>query len=914
MSQFARIFFRLGLLAALWLPLAATGCDDGGGSTAADAGTDTDTDTDVDTDADSDAGADAGPDAGAFCDRGDPADFPTDCLATCAEACARLDECGGASAPGCSMTLEECTAACGIAIEGGMSWDDVSGHFRCCTAQEECADVAGCGGWLAHPDAVEPCGQYCDCWDSLHDWGALGSTHAPPPGYDWAPSVVAIAPSDETADYEARYGTAVMARGGLVFLQTAAAGPVREMIADRLRQDETPLPTFVDGAGRVAAADGDIVIVATEPMAILAARALVAARGFASVRDLGWSQGKLHLAEGGDPWVAVDAMWALNAIPGVHAELDMVRIYEKRMTPDDPMFPDEWHVLNQGQDDPELTGGAQLAIDGADGRVSEAWDLTVGDPATVIAIFDDGVSLTHPDLTANLLAPYNHPDDWDAQLEASFTASGGSDYYYLSGHGTGCASVAAASGDNGIGMSGVCPGCSIQPTLFWDPASGSDGLPTSGGFMAGDEAVAAIYVGLVDLGASIISNSWGLGGEDPQFEGSVGSYPDLATVTNDAFNYAEANGRGGLGTLIVFAAGNSNMDIADDPYTGHANVVGVAAVDDQGLKSYYSSYGSNVDVAAPSSGGLNGITAIYSSPTSATDPEYRYNFGGTSSATPYVSGVLGLMLSANPALTAAEARQILTDSATEIDPVWGEWSGGFSPFYGSGLVNAYRAVQMATGACTDAATCFAPSDVCAAGCDGTACAVCRTDNDCADGWVCQPLPALGETVCVEVVASDTCGADFDYVNGHCLPTRTACGLCGDTELCNGRDDDCDGQVDEELADCGEAGRCLQNGSGCAVGQACAATICVDNMCVDATTCGTGEECTHVKTRYGDIEAAIGVCTSAPTPSSCYDRCLVRDSSGLDEEMQTFAECTPELVDNCTDATSQECRDLLPDGT
>jgi len=912
MTRFARIICRLGLLVAPWILVAAAGCDDGGGKVHHDAGTDTDTDTDTDAD----AGEDAGPDGGdGTCDRGDPADFPTDCLATCEEACARLEECGGAAAPGCPMTLEDCTEICTRAFEGGHSWEDVSGHFRCCTSQEECTDVASCGGWLAHPDAVEPCNVYCTCQESLWDTGALRSlrsAHLPPPGYAWAPSIVAIEPRDETADYEARYGTDVFARGGIVFLQVDA-NALRELTAARLARNETPLPTFVDAGGRPVAADGDIVIDATEPAAIQAARALIADRDFASVRDLGWSEGKLRIAEGGDPWVALDVLHELNAIPGVRAELDMIRVYEKRYTPDDPMYPDQWHLLNGGQDDPTITDGAQLAIGGVDSRVSEAWDVTMGSPAIIIAPLDDGVNMDHPDIVPNLTAePYNFPDNWRDYMGEPYAST------VIASHGTCVAGVAAARGDNGIGVSGVCPQCSLLPALIWDqtiyPSDPEASLPLGSTLMMTDAELAGWFTDLANLGAAIISNSWGLGGEDPQFEGSVGSFPALSTVVSNAFDYAETDGRGGLGTLIVFAAGNSNMDVSTDPYTSHPSVVGVAAVDDQGLKSYYSSYGDTIDVAAPSNGALLGITTTKQSGSAATDPQYEYLFGGTSSATPFVSGTLGLILSANPALTAAEARQILTDSATEIDPVWGEWSSGFSPFYGNGLVNAYRAVQMANGTCADPATCFAPSDVCAAGCDGMACAPCRTDNDCADGWACQPLPALGQTVCVEAVAEGTCGTDFTYANGYCLPNRNACSLCGTEELCNGRDDDCDGAVDEDLTDCAEAGRCLQESWGCAAGQACAATICVDGtLCADATTCGTGEQCTHVKSRYGDIDAAIGVCTSTPVQSSCADRCTVRDSSGLDDQMQAFEECTAELVDNCVDTTLQECRDLLPDG-
>src|SRR5690606_18197207 len=212
----------------------------------------------------------------------------------------------------------------------------------------------------------------------------------------------------------------------------------------------------------------------------------------------------------------------------------------------------------------------------------------------------------------------------------------------------------------------------------------------------------------------------------------VGVIPQLVRA---AFDYAETDGRGGKGTVILFAAGNSNEVVND--YGAYESVLAVAAVDDQGLKSYYSNFGVAVDIAAPSNGGLNGIT------TTAAPSGYTNSFGGTSSACPFAAGVAGLILSANPELTAAEVRDILRASATKIDPVWGEWKDGISPFYGSGMVNAYVAVQMARGACVDPATCQAPSDACGSSCDSEQCGECRTDSNCADGYRCQALPALG---------------------------------------------------------------------------------------------------------------------------------------------------------------------------
>ena len=79
------------------------------------------------------------------------------------------------------------------------------------------------------------------------------------------------------------------------------------------------------------------------------------------------------------------------------------------------------------------------------------------------------------------------------------------------------------------------------------------------------------------------------------------------------------------------------------------------------------SFGKQLGVAAPSNGGLRGITTVSSTPTGA-EAKYTDQFGGTSSACPFAAGVAGLILSANPELTAAQVRDVLKRSATRIDP------------------------------------------------------------------------------------------------------------------------------------------------------------------------------------------------------------------------------------------------------
>ncbi len=870
-----RNILSMSVLVFLLSPLVFMACDDKKKSSPADSGPDGGTD------------ADGGPDADPG--RGDPADFPEDCILNCGEACERLDDCGGADHPTFPMENDECNTLCDVAYNGYM-WDDVSGNFRCCVSQEDCVNVAGCGGWLHHPDTDSPCDDLCACIFGSTALGLLRSRKTPPPGYEWAPSVTVVRQQDESVDYRARYGAEVMDQAGFTFLSFNR--PLGRRIGIELMRGEVHLPTFVDSAGRVAAATGDIIVIPEDPAALATARGLLASRGYPFLRTLDWTD-RMVIALGDDGWAALDVLEQLNQLDGITAELDMLRLYEKRLIPNDPMFADQWHLRNTGQADPEESGGPQLSTAGADARVDEAWNVTTGDAATIVAILDDGVNLNHPDLAPNLMTEYNFVDDWESYLGTT----------YLTGHGTNCAGVAAAKGNNGIGVSGVCPDCTLLPAMLM----GAAGPPTMGSFQITDVELADIFTDLVDLGAGVISNSWGPGGEDPSVESSGFGAPALSSTVSAAFAYAETDGRGGLGTLILYASGNSNQDADTDTYVAYDNVVAVGAIDDGGLKSYYSSYGTKLDVVAPSNGALNGITTTSTSTDAATDPQYTYEFGGTSSSTPFVAGVVGLILSANSSLTAAEVRQILTDSATEVDPVWGDWNAGFSPYYGHGAVNAYKAVQLANGTCVDPDSCPAPSDDCGAGCGtGMECDSCRTHDDCAAGYVCQALPALGEKVCVRQTATDDCATDFEFVSDHCIPTRAACSLCAGPEVCNGRDDDCDGEVDDGV-DCDSATiRCLQQGRGCPADNNCAATACRE-ACDGDEDCEEDAACKAVKTRYGDLDSSHKVCDGGD--QGCPQGCSVLASSLEDPELEEWIDCVQE-ASSCGEIFS-ECVAMLP---
>jgi len=366
----------------------------------------------------------------------------------------------------------------------------------------------------------------------------------------------------------------------------------------------------------------------------------------------------------------------------------------------------------------------------------------------------------------------------------------------------------------------------------------------------------------------------------------------------DSFDYAETNGRGGLGTVILFASGNSNDVI--DPEASYVTNLAVGAVDNLGLKSYYSSPGPELDIAAPSNGGLAGIT------TTATLDKSTANFGGTSSACPYAAGVVGLIMSANKTLTAAEVRDIVTSTAKQVDPIFGGWTGDTSEAYGHGLVNAYAAVQMATGACTDPTDCLAPSDQCAPGsCNRGLCELCRVDADCANNHVCQAMPSLGMTTCVPEKGQQPCPADTTEQDGYCLPTMQACGLCGQTEVCNGRDDDCDGEVDDDDV-CGGAARCFPEGVGCAEDNTCTASFCFAECATD-DDCDEGQSCLEAKTQYG-AASGVTVCIAGGTSESqCQVGCEVVASSVDDATQDEFVECAESA--NCGSAFG--CFQLLP---
>ena len=333
----------------------------------------------------------------------------------------------------------------------------------------------------------------------------------------------------------------------------------------------------------------------------------------------------------------------------------------------DTYFSDQWGLNNTGQ-----YGG----IAGMDIKATQAWTITTGNPNIKIAILDSGTDLTHPDLTGNLLQGYD--------------AVGGNNNGNQSGvgHGTACAGIAAARGNNSRGIAGVAYHCSILPIHM-----GSSPLASR---------VAAGLNWARQNGANVVSMSFS------------------TTEINDV-NTALSNAKSS-GCVLVAATGNSNTSTVSYP-ARNPNVIAVGASSPCGERkspsscdgeSWGSQYGNEISVVAPGvlipTTDIQGISEYNPNvpihpwsggnkiSTDYADYDYTVWFNGTSAATPHVAGVAALILSVNPNLRVSHVRNIIESTAQrvggynyQINPNRPNWNDQM----GYGLVNAYAAVQKA---------------------------------------------------------------------------------------------------------------------------------------------------------------------------------------------------------------------------
>eukprot|EP01088_Endostelium_zonatum_P019285 TRINITY_DN658_c0_g1_i3.p1 TRINITY_DN658_c0_g1~~TRINITY_DN658_c0_g1_i3.p1 ORF type:complete len:516 (-),score=127.48 TRINITY_DN658_c0_g1_i3:106-1653(-) len=342
--------------------------------------------------------------------------------------------------------------------------------------------------------------------------------------------------------------------------------------------------------------------------------------------------------------------------------------------PSDPLFPEQWHLAN--------------SISRPQINVVPVWSqLNILGRGITIAIVDDGLQYDHPDLSPRYIpeASFNFVST-PGDTNDTTTPYPELDYDY---HGTSCAGVAAATNDSVCGV-----GSAYLANLSGIRLLGYEGWTDA------TEAQALSY--RYDIN-DIFSNSWG-----PPDSGELVEGPK--TLTRAAMLDTVKNGRNGTGSIYVWAAGNGALNEDNCNYDGYANsiyTIAVGAIGANGKASFYSEPCAAMLVTAPSNGyndagNVIGITTTdllgkngYNRQGDCTD-----TFGGTSSATPLVSGVVALILEANPKLRWQDVQAILAETASKCDPSDNDWVNNGAGYhinhkYGFGIIDAYAAVRLA---------------------------------------------------------------------------------------------------------------------------------------------------------------------------------------------------------------------------
>jgi thermitase len=340
------------------------------------------------------------------------------------------------------------------------------------------------------------------------------------------------------------------------------------------------------------------------------------------------------------------------AEPNFEISLDAAEGPLVPVLPHDPQFSDQWALANSGQ-----RGGKQ----GADISATLAWAITTGSDKVVVAVLDSGVDYTHEDLAGNMwVRPASMEPYQDNELGTIDDVNGfnaidvASDPMDENGHGTHCAGIIGAEGENDLGIAGVNWKVKIMPLKFMN----------AGGFGTTKDAVEAInYV--IDrkkagVNVRIISASWG----------STQKSRALEEVIRKAYEND---------ILFVAAAGNATTNNDRNPHYPSSynvpNVVSVAALDRNDQLASFSNYGlKSVAVAAP------GVDIL----STWLGNQYEEK-SGTSMATPVVSGVAALILAEHPRMSVDELKKKLLASSDPIVALKGKTVTG-------GRINAAKAL------------------------------------------------------------------------------------------------------------------------------------------------------------------------------------------------------------------------------
>ena len=368
----------------------------------------------------------------------------------------------------------------------------------------------------------------------------------------------------------------------------------------------------------------------------------------------------------------------------------------------DPLFAEQWPLYNDGSVYEEARSGADI-------NVIPAWTKTAGRSDVIVAVVDEGVEYTHPDLAANM---------WSG-IGKNFCDRDNDDITWGKGHGTHVAGTIAAVSNNGIGISGIAGG-----------TGGGNGAkimsceifhPTDGRYDASSDATADAIKYAADNGAVICQNSWGYEAGSMSLNQWISQDRAVKEAIDYFIQYAGMSPDGQTqtgpmaGGVVIFAAGNEYSGQPGYP-AAYEPCISVAAVSCSYEAAWYTNYGSTIDICAP--GGGEGANFIYNIdynegynlstlPTNlkngdrftytdyngdketttidyvSTTAGYGY-MQGTSMACPHVSGVAALIVSqfGAPGFTNEQLKEKLFSTARDIDGYQGKVYDGSGTYAG----------------------------------------------------------------------------------------------------------------------------------------------------------------------------------------------------------------------------------------